>query len=316
MDYMSEVKEARKAIQTAMELLQTLIATLPEAPQQQRVEKAIAELAAASAGLEFRPPNASCRLDFVAAEASAVAGQSGAPDSASEVRRIAASVHQIDVRGPVNVSLRRGEAPRLTVHSTRPNDLARILTTIAGGCLTVDMEPTMVVTSERSGSKQVFMGPVGMVAGGDIIKGGREEVRILEGRARGEQADLPGFRVEVTLPRVTDLRVSGAGTLLCADLDQEELSLDLSGAGSITATGKVARLYADVSGAGSIGGYGLVAARANLLVSGSGAIKATVTESLRARVSGVGKIKVAGHPCERDTNVSGLGKIKFVEREG
>jgi hypothetical protein len=32
-----------------------------------------------------------------------------------------------------------------------------------------------------------------------------------------------------------------------------------------------------------------------------------------ARVSGVGKIKIGGNPPQRDTDVSGMGKIKFVD---
>ena len=52
---------------------------------------------------------------------------------------------------------------------------------------------------------------------------------------------------------------------------------------------------------------------AKLRVSGSGDIRATATDSVRARVSGSGKIKIAGNPSEKDTDVSGSGKIKFVD---
>lgn len=42
-----------------------------------------------------------------------------------------------------------------------------------------------------------------------------------------------GFRVEVTLPKVTNLCISGAGDVTYRDVDQDDLSLDVSGAGTI-----------------------------------------------------------------------------------
>lgn len=55
----------------------------------------------------------------------------------------------------------------------------------------------------------------------------------------------------------------------------------------------------------------LMASIAELRISGSGDIKAQVTQSLTARVSGSGDIKVWGSPAKRDTRVSGSGDIRF-----
>ena len=121
-----------------------------------------------------------------------------------------------------------------------------------------------------------------------------------------------GFRVEVTLPNVSRLSLSGAGNVIYHDIEREELSVDVSGAGTINVAGTVTRLEADVSGAGDIEAYSLRAAHGRLSVSGAGNIKATSEQSVVARVSGVGNIKINGDPPERDADVSGLGKIKFV----
>jgi hypothetical protein len=301
MDYMTEVQKALDAIRNAMETLRPLITSGLQVPQKQRIEKALTELINASTTLEFQSP-------------------SEEREAASESRHIPGSVRQIDVSGAVNVTVRSGAEPGLTVYASRQDDLKKVLTTISRGCLTIDSEPTIVVTSNRSGSKQVFHGPVGMVAGGDIIKRGRGDTLIHVAGSIGQivgdvQGDYPGCRVEVTLPHVTDLCVSGAGNVSILDLDQDAIHLDVSGAGSIAATGTVTLLHAIVSGAGNIGGYELTSTDAHLDVSGAGSIKAMVTQSVHAGVSGVGKIKIAGNPGVRDTNVTGLGKIKFVDRE-
>lgn len=198
-------------------------------------------------------------------------------------------------------------------------DLQKILTSVSGDCLTVDNEPMMIINGGR-GVTQIITGHGNtQVAGRDYFEGGSTRIGRNFGTVIGksdvmEQRSGPlGFRVEVTLPSVSSLRISGAGNVIYHDIQQEELSLDVSGAGTIDVTGKVNRLEADVSGAGSITAYLLSAAHGRLRVSGAGNIKATATDSVVARVSGVGKIKIGGNPPQRDTDVSGIGKIKFVD---
>lgn len=294
MDFLTEVQKAQSAIRIAMETLRPLQESGLQAPQKRRIEQALGDLARASTTLATDAP-------------------SGDPELACEPRQIPGSVRQIDLRGALDVIVRSGAEPGLTVFANRPEDLAKVWTTVSRGCLTIDCESTMVVTSDRTGSKQIFNGPVGMFAGRDIIHGNaRIHIAGEVGEIVGDSQSARGFRVEVTLPHVTDLCVSGAGTLICRDLDQEAIHLDLAGAGSIAATGTVKLLHAVVSGAGSIGGYDLTSSHAHLDVTGAGSIKATVTESVHARMSGVGKIKVAGNPPVRNTDVTGFGKIKFV----
>lgn len=293
---MQNLLNARSAIAKAMTDLVELKNTLPEGGQRQRVLNAIAELLTATDSLAPNEPNIS--------------------QPPSEAREISGSVRRIDLRGAVNVTVRSGSAPGLTVFADHTNDLAKVLTTVSRGCLTIDSEPTMVVTSNRSGSKQVFNGPIGLVAGRDIIHGNtRIHIAGSVGEIVGDIQAERGIRVEITLPHVTELCVSGAGKLICQDLDQEAIHLDLAGAGSIAATGTVRLLHAVIAGAGSISAYELTSAHAHLDVSGAGSIKATVTESVHASVAGAGKIKIAGNPRVRDTDVTGVGKIKFIDRQ-
>ncbi len=228
----------------------------------------------------------------------------------SESRAIPANIRKIKLSGAVDVVVRQGAEPKMEVFANDATDLPKILTTVSGDCLTVDNEPMMIVSGGRGGSVQIFNGAIsGSVAMGNIVnKGCRGDSTVISQRTAS-----PGFRVEVTLPNVASLRISGAGNVTYRDIDQDELSLDVSGAGTIEVTGKVNRLEADVSGAGDIAAYLLSATNGRLRVSGAGNIKATATASVVARVSGVGKIKIGGNPPQRDTDVSGMGKIKFMD---
>ena len=230
-----------------------------------------------------------------------------------ESRSITANVRKIRLSGAVAIVVRQGADPKMEVFANDAADLSKILTTVSGDCLTVDNEPMMFVKSGECVMQIITGNGNSRIAGRDYFESGSTHIR----RNLGTELRTGpiGFRVEVTLPNVASLRISGAGNVTYRDINQDELRLDVSGAGTIEVAGEVNRLEADVSGAGEISAHLLSASHGRLRVSGAGNIKATATESVVARVSGVGKIKIAGSPPQRDTDVSGMGKIKFVDEK-
>lgn len=119
------------------------------------------------------------------------------------------------------------------------------------------------------------------------------------------------LKIFVVLPKIDCVKLSGAGSFFCNDISQESLEISLSGSGDISLSGKVKKIDVKLSGAGSINLKKLESNTAILKLSGVGKIKANVTESVTAKVSGVGDIKIYGNPVERDVSKSGMGKIKF-----
>lgn len=237
----------------------------------------------------------------------------------SESRAIPVSIRKIKLRGAVDILVCQGSEPKMEVFANDATDISKILTTVSGDCLTVDIEPMMIINNGGRVAQIILGNGNTQIASRDYFEGGSIHIGRNFGTVVGEgnvieQRSVPlGFRVEVTLPNVGSLRLSGAGNVSYLDIDQDELTIDVSGAGTIEVTGKVNRLEATVSGAGDIAAYLLSATHSRLRVSGAGSIKTTTTASVVARVSGVGRIKIAGNPLERDTDVTGLGKIKFVD---
>lgn len=244
----------------------------------------------------------------------------------SEDRPISASVCNIKLDGCADVVVVQGDTPNLTIRCGDKHFLPKVLTSVSGNTLTIDTEPTLV--TQVGGVTSIFKGAIGMVVDGDIVNRGRTTISM--GRNHGQVAQKiinggignvqissgfggPLAEVTVVLPIVSGLRVKGAGKVTYHGFAQEELNLEISGSGDIDLEGTADRLEADISGSGEVSAYGLVVKAARLRVSGSGAIRATATESARARVSGSGKIKIAGNPAQKDTDVSGSGKIKFVD---
>ena len=218
------------------------------------------------------------------------------------------AIKELRIRGSADVFVKCGE-PSMTVIAEKPDD---VITETRGGVLTISQKP-MVMVGAGSGCIQI-----GSVGGSVTISGrrGATQVQVFNGNVGSVIVGgmvMCGQRVtvEITLPNLPVASIEGSGDLSLEDLHQDEIELEITGSGSIRASGEVIRLHAAISGSGDVKAKELVAAIAELRVSGSGDIKAQATQSLSARVSGSGDIKVWGNPDKRDTRVSGSGDIKF-----
>ncbi len=103
---------------------------------------------------------------------------------------------------------------------------------------------------------------------------------------------------------------SGAGNLYAENLYCDDVNVSLSGAGNIILAGNAYQTRLNVGGAGSIKASGLSSVKTYSQLSGMGSIRLNVSDSLDARVSGMGSIVYKGNPSYKNTSVSGLGSIK------
>lgn len=115
--------------------------------------------------------------------------------------------------------------------------------------------------------------------------------------------------VEIGVPSLDALRLSGAGNLTARGHDLQRLAVGLTGAGTLRGSGSVDRLDVLLSGAGDVELEGLVAGEASATLSGAGNIVVHVTRALDAKVTGVGTISYAGDPAEVKRLVAGPGAI-------
>ncbi len=108
------------------------------------------------------------------------------------------------------------------------------------------------------------------------------------------------------------LKISGAGSGKM-NIETEKLKTDISGAASFTITGIATTHNALLSGAGNLQAQELFTENTIIDLSGAGAAVVYATETLDARLSGVGSIKYAGKPEIKSANVTGIGRIKDIE---
>ena len=115
--------------------------------------------------------------------------------------------------------------------------------------------------------------------------------------------------VEVTVPTLEALTLSGSGNIVVDGVDTDSLTVSLPGSGTLTANGTATKLDATVGGSGSVMFAGLTAQDVHAVVSGSGTIFVTATGSLDAAVPGSGSVIYAGSPQAVTKSVTGSGTI-------
>jgi hypothetical protein len=106
-----------------------------------------------------------------------------------------------------------------------------------------------------------------------------------------------------------EVSLSGAGSLKLENLTADAVNYDLSGAGSVEASGKASRLDAHLAGFGSYAGENFQSATADINLSGTGSATVWVTGRLDATISGLGSVEYYGQPTVSQ-NVSGLGNVR------
>jgi hypothetical protein len=115
--------------------------------------------------------------------------------------------------------------------------------------------------------------------------------------------------VEVTVPTLDALSLSGSGNIVVSGVEAESLSVSLPGSGTLTGRGTATRLHVAVHGSGNVQLTELVANDVLADVGGSGSIFITVRGSLHASVSGSGAILYAGNPQHVTRSITGSGVI-------
>ena len=90
--------------------------------------------------------------------------------------------------------------------------------------------------------------------------------------------------------------LSGAGTLAVADLTVATVRFDLSGSGSIVASGRANSVAIDLAGSGRIDTHALATLAVTVDLGGSGVIVATASRTATIDAGGAGRVRVTGGP--------------------
>lgn len=127
----------------------------------------------------------------------------------------------------------------------------------------------------------------------------------------GVSVSNSNLEVYITMPAIALLRSSGSSLAeLKGPFDCDALETSLSGSGTVLIEGAVVNQFRlTISGSGSLKAFGMVAIRADVGISGSGKAEVTVTEHLKAAISGSGVVAYKGTPTTVESEITGSGKL-------
>ena len=151
-----------------------------------------------------------------------------------------------------------------------------------------------------------------------VITGPEESLQQLEvgqGQIRWCDTCRGSKKLEVVVSGVRLRKVSvhgSGGDVQLGQLDQDRLSLAISGTGRASAGGRIDRVDLSISGSGDADLGHASVQRANIHISGSGNAAITPREEANVHVSGSGNIRMAASPPRLRQAVSGSGGVRIA----
>lgn len=190
---------------------------------------------------------------------------------------------EIDIGGVWDASIKRGDAPRVTVH-VDDNLLERVDVEVSNGKLKISLDGNITInrsklalTIETPELKQVEVSGAGAAVIGGF-----------------EQSDLT-------------LKSSGASTIV-ADIKTEQLDVDIDGSSTVVITGTAVGIELDVNGASSADFGGLVAETAEVDINGASDADLTGVARVVGSANGVSDI-VVSRTASVDVDASGISDV-------
>jgi len=241
-------------------------------------------------------------LGFWAVCAAALA----APEVVNETRAVDARVVRVRLEGAVDVRIRQGGTPGLTL-SGDPRWLARTTTVQEGDTLNIG-------TGDQG---RVRLG--GLHA--ELILPALREL-VSESLGSAEVSGFSGDQLALSLDGAGSMRVSGnyrivsaslggVGSMQLQGLNGEGVDLNLQGAGFVMLSGRAKWLKADLGGVGNLDARNFNAESVNIDLSGLGNASVTARQSASLNLSGLGSVTVYGKPQNRKVAVDGLGNVSW-----
>ncbi|MEO1656067.1 MAG: head GIN domain-containing protein, partial [Bacteroidota bacterium] len=139
-----------------------------------------------------------------------------------------------------------------------------------------------------------------------IKKQGRElQLRMKSGNYSGSK-----IIVDIVLPDLEELNLSGASKATVSDFEGDDLELELSGVARMKIEGKVNDLRASLSGASYLDAFELKSRSSRINASGTGSVKVWTTQELKAETSGASSVRYKGQPRDVSSNQSGASSVR------
>lgn len=227
---------------------------------------------------------------------------------ATEKRTLGASVNEVEVSGPINLTLRQGTASSLEVRGEQ-RLLANVDTTVDSG--TLHIGPRGILLRHRQPIEVTLVLPA--LAHLSISGSGQHNV-----------SGFSGDRIELVVDGSAGLRFNGryrdidaglhgSGEVELTGGNADRVVADVKGTGHMTLVGGARELHAEIAGAGELDARHLRAEDVHLSHHGSGTSAVYASKHVNVEMTGSGDISVHGNPNKREVSRNGSGSVRFED---
>jgi hypothetical protein len=133
---------------------------------------------------------------------------------------------------------------------------------------------------------------------------------VIDTKARWHLHTRNPLVAHVTVPELRSVTLNGSGRMTVSGVASPSFAIDLAGSGSLTVAGSTGSLRATLDGSGSVEATRLTVKDAAIALGGSGNVSLSASQSVDAKLTGHGNIRVLGHPARVERSVSGSGNIQ------
>lgn len=119
-----------------------------------------------------------------------------------------------------------------------------------------------------------------------------------------------GVEVDVAIPSLAGVKLSGTGDLTATGVRAVRFKVDLSGDGLLEVSGTAKHVDASLTGVGEARLGHLLTSDTRVVVSGTGSATVFATKSVDASVSGTGQVVYLGDPEHTKTSITGTGAVR------
>jgi hypothetical protein len=117
--------------------------------------------------------------------------------------------------------------------------------------------------------------------------------------------------LHITLPgrAFRKFSIAGGGKLTLDKLQQDDLKVEIAGAGTIQADGAVDKFKIEIAGSGNADFADVVAREAGVEIAGSGNADIAPSDTAKVEIAGSGDVNLHSNPKHLDTEIAGSGRI-------
>jgi len=128
--------------------------------------------------------------------------------------------------------------------------------------------------------------------------------------SKEELVPTKGIKIILSSATLADVQLTGGISFKASQITGQDLKLESTGASEISVDGSVTNLEVNLTGASKLNAKFLQTQNATLSLIGASEADVTVTDSLKASVTGAGSLTYSGNPKSVEKNITGAGTIQ------